>query len=164
VALGDRCGCRVFVTLGGCRHLDGLEQQRSFSTSWSLFMAGFGDCMGSCSFLGGELKGNSSGLLVLLSYLTWVGSCGVHLLDEVYATPLSRRTTKCWSIQWGLACRQAHEPRERNLISCVIGFLPVIGLTSYYDWFTPLLSGIITLLTSLHFLQTSCQAFCVVSL
>jgi hypothetical protein len=27
----------------------------------------------------------------------WVGSCGVHLLDEVCATPLSHRTSKCWS-------------------------------------------------------------------
>jgi hypothetical protein len=28
VALGDHCGC-VLVTLGGCRHLDGLEKQRA---------------------------------------------------------------------------------------------------------------------------------------
>ena len=29
-----------------------------------------GDCLGSCAFPGGEPKGNSSGLLVSLSYLT----------------------------------------------------------------------------------------------
>ena len=29
-----------------------------------------GDCEGSCTFPGGESKGNSSGLLVSLSYLT----------------------------------------------------------------------------------------------
>ena len=49
----------------------------------------------------------------------WVGSCDVHLLDEVRATPLSLRTTKCWSTQRGLACWQAREPREKNLMSLV---------------------------------------------
>jgi hypothetical protein len=29
------------------------------------------------------------------------GSCGVHGLDEVHATPLSCQTTKCWSTQQG---------------------------------------------------------------
>ena len=37
--------------------------------------------------------------------------------SEVHATPLSRRTTKCWSTQWGLACQQAREPREKNWLS-----------------------------------------------
>ena len=57
----------------------------------------------------------------------WVGSCGIHLLDEVYATPLSHRTTKCWSTQQGLACWQACELREK--IGCLLpfGILPVIG-------------------------------------
>jgi hypothetical protein len=27
VAHRDRCGCGVLVTLGGCHHLDGLEQR-----------------------------------------------------------------------------------------------------------------------------------------
>ena len=50
-------------------------------------------------------------------------------MDEVRATPLSRRTTKCWSTQRGLACWQAREPREKNLgVHLVYGFLPVI------DW------------------------------
>jgi len=35
-----------------------------------LFVADSGDCEGSCIFPGGEPKGNSSGLLVSLSYLT----------------------------------------------------------------------------------------------
>jgi len=34
VALGDRSSYGFFVTLGGCRHLDGLEQRRSIDTSW----------------------------------------------------------------------------------------------------------------------------------
>ena len=77
-----------------------------------------GDCEGSCAFPGGEPEGNSSGLLVSLSYLT----CGLvfavsNCVDEVRATPLSRRTTMCWSTQWGLACRQARKPREKNCVS-----------------------------------------------
>jgi hypothetical protein len=49
----------------------------------------------------------------------WVGSCSVHLLNEVRETPLSRRTIECWSTQRGLARRQAREPREKNLVSLV---------------------------------------------
>ena len=54
-------------------------------------MAISGDCEGICTFPGGAPKGNSSGLLVSLSYLT----CGLVLavsncVDEVRATPLSR--------------------------------------------------------------------------
>jgi hypothetical protein len=38
VALGDRCGYEFLITLGGYRHLDGLEQQ------WrGLFVASSGD-------------------------------------------------------------------------------------------------------------------------
>ena len=33
--------------------------------------------------------------------------------------PISRRTTKCWLTQRGLACRQAHEPRKKNLVCLV---------------------------------------------
>ena len=96
-----------------------------------MIVSGFdcGDCEGSCAFPGGEPKGNSSGLLVSLSYLT----CGYVLavsncVDEVRATPLSRRTTKCWSTQQGLACRQAREPWEKNRLSLAIGILLVIVL------------------------------------
>ena len=42
--------------------------------------------------------------------------------------PISHRTTECWSTQRGLACRQAREPWEKNLVSIVIGILPVIFL------------------------------------
>jgi hypothetical protein len=34
VALEDRCGCGVIVTLGSCRHLDGLKQLGDFGKSW----------------------------------------------------------------------------------------------------------------------------------
>ena len=75
-----------------------------------------GDYEGSSAFSGREPKDNSSGLLVSLSYLTceyvlMVSNC----VDEVRATPLSRRTIKCWSTQRGLACRQARECWEKIL-------------------------------------------------
>jgi hypothetical protein len=71
MTLGDCCGCGVLVSHGGCHHLDGLEQRRSFGTCWWLFVVGSGDCEGSCTFSGREPKGNSSGLLVSLNYLTF---------------------------------------------------------------------------------------------
>jgi hypothetical protein len=37
-----------------------------------------------------------------------------HLLAR-YVTLISRRTTKCWSTQQGLAYQQVCEPREKNL-------------------------------------------------
>ena len=117
------------VAIGGCHHLDGLVQQWRISTSWWLFMAVSSDCEGSCTFPGGVPKGNSSKLLMSLSYLT----CGSVLtvsyrVDEVCETPLSRRTTKCWSTQRGLACWQAHEPREK--IGCLLTF----GILSAIDF------------------------------
>ena len=50
------------VTLGGCHHLDGWSSGGG--------LARVGDCMGSCTFPGRVPKGNSSKLLVSLSYLT----------------------------------------------------------------------------------------------
>ena len=92
---------------------------------WCLFVAGFDDCEGSCTFPGGEPQGSSSKLLVSLSYLT----CGSVLVvsncvDEVCATPLSHRTTKCWSTQQGLVCQQACEPREKIGVSLVSWISP----------------------------------------
>ena len=49
----------------------------------------------------------------------WVGLAVSNYVDEVRGTPLSHRTTKCWLTQRGLACRQAREPREKNLVSLV---------------------------------------------
>ena len=130
VALGDRCGCGFLVSLGGCCHLDGLEQRRSFGTYWWLFVASSGDYEGSCTFPGRESNGNSSGLLVSLSYHT----CGYVLavsncVDKVHATPLSHQTTKCWSTQRGLVCRQAREPREKKWLSLALCYSPG-------DWFS----------------------------
>jgi hypothetical protein len=125
-----------------------------------------GDCEGFLCLPRQSAKGNSSGLLMSLSYLT----CGLVLavskcVDEVIATPLSRRTTKCWSTQWGLACRQAREPQEKNLvlILCMIGFLLVIDL--HILWLVhPLRGGIITLSPHLHSCKVLGKLFSVTSL
>jgi hypothetical protein len=65
-----------------------------------------------------------------------VGSCGA-LRELGCGLPISRRTTYWWSTQWGLACRQAYELREKILVSLVhlvIDCLPVIGLHWIYLW------------------------------
>ena len=72
-----------------------------------------------------------------------------NCVDEVRATPLSRRTTKCWSTQRELACRQAHEPREKILCLLYDWISPGDWLSSYCDWFIPRRDDIITLLTPL---------------
>ena len=52
-----RCGIR-FVTLGGCHHLDGLEQRGSLSGGVVIVSGSDrGDCEGFLTFPGGEPKG-----------------------------------------------------------------------------------------------------------
>ena len=88
-------------------------------------LSGVSDCEGSYTFPDEEPQGSSGKLLMSfeLPHL-WVGSCGVHLFGEVRATPLSRRTTKYWSTQWGLACWQAREPREKNWLPLALWYSP----------------------------------------
>jgi hypothetical protein len=45
VALGDCYGCGFLVTLGGCCHLDGLEQRWRSGTCWWLFVTVYNDLM-----------------------------------------------------------------------------------------------------------------------
>ena len=71
--------------------------------------------------------------------------------------PISCQTTECWSTQRGLACRQAHEPREGNHVSflwldfslwlVVIILWLVHSSTRWYNHPTH----------SITFLQTSCS-------
>jgi hypothetical protein len=55
-------------------------------------------------------------------------------VDEGRATPLNRRTTKCWSTQRGLACWQAREPQEKNRVSplCLIHWISPGDWSSTY--------------------------------
>ena len=66
-----RCGIRLLLlVVAATRRLGAarIVERRLVIVSGS----DCGDCEGSCAFPGGALKGNSSGLLVSLSYL----SCG----------------------------------------------------------------------------------------
>ena len=128
-----------------------LEQWWRIGMSWWLFVAIFGDCKGSCTFPGGVPKGNSSKLLVSLSYLT----CGEVLtvsnhVDENCETPLSHRTTKCWSTQRRRSVLASTWTSGENRLSLVICILPVIGLNFNLWLVHPLHGGIITILTYLH--------------
>ena len=71
-ALGVRVLLRdSFVTLGGCRHLDGLEQRGSLSEGWWLSLALIVVIVrGSWPFPGGAPKGT----LVDCSWLVWSSS------------------------------------------------------------------------------------------
>jgi hypothetical protein len=121
---------------------------------------------GSCAFLGGVPKAtlvdcSCHWATSLVGWFFAVSKC----VDKVIATPLSRRTTKCWSTQRGLACQQAREPREKNLvfILCMIGFLLVIDL--HILWLVhPLCGGIITLSPHLHSCKVVGKLFNVISL
>jgi hypothetical protein len=57
VALEDRLSCGILVTLGDCRHLDGLEQQMSL---WQKLVIVLGHLSvivrGSCAFPSGAPK------------------------------------------------------------------------------------------------------------
>jgi hypothetical protein len=111
-------GCEL-ITLGVYRHLDGPVIGGSLSRV--VIVSGLNRLLVRVLDL---LLAKSQKVLywivrvIELPHL-WVGSCSVHLLDEFHATPLSRRTTKCWLTQWGLVCRQARKPREKNLMSLV---------------------------------------------
>jgi hypothetical protein len=87
----------------------------------------------------------------------WVGSCGVQRVDEVRATPLSRRTTKCWSTQRGLACRQAHKSWEKNRLSLAIWYSPSDWLIFILWLVHPSTRRYNHLTLSITFPQTSCN-------
>jgi len=64
---------------------------------------------------------------------------------EVRAIPLSRRTTKCWSTQWGHSMLASTWTSGENCVSPLwlfIGFLPVIGLHIIVIGSSPLRGGI----------------------
>jgi len=139
VALWDRFGCGFLVTLGGCRHLDGLEQRRSIGTSWWLFVAISMWLWGVCAYPGEEPKAT-----LVDCACHWATSLVGRFLwfpseDEVCATPLSHQTTKCWSTQWGRSMPASTWTFREKSVSqlCLIGILPVLDCSYIGDWFIP---------------------------
>ena len=113
VALGDRCGCRFLVTLGVYRHLAAEEL-------WHELMIIRGHLLVIVRGLVPFPAESQKVTLVYCSY-HWVTSLvGRFLWRQVLARcviPISHQTTKYWLTQWGLACRQAREPQEKNHVS-----------------------------------------------
>jgi len=125
VALGDRSCCGFLVTLGGCHHLDGLEQRRSIGMSWWLFLATPSVIVrGSCAFSPQEPQ---KATLVDCSWLVYP-----HLVLVLMA-PLCKAgrvmPISAWATKWvchhneDVDCRQAIEPRVKYCVSCLIGIL-----------------------------------------
>ena len=116
-----------------------------------------GDCEGSCIFRDGESKGNSSKLLVSLSYLTCgrflrhpCGGLGVWYLLAAEPPSVGRHNED-------VACRQAREPWEK--IDCLlpVGILPLIKLV-FFLWLVHSSTWWHNHLThSFTFPQTSCS-------
>ena len=153
------CGYSL-VTLGGCRHLDGLEQRGSSSRGWWLSPAPIVVIVrGSWPFPDGEPKGT----LVNCSWLVWSPSC-----------------VGCVAPYWGFGvwCQLAREPPS-EWITTMRTSLPASKWTwvkNYYvniwfrcdwyslvftlviDWFIPRLDGITILLSLFTLPQISCQA------
>ena len=111
-ALGIRVSLWIsLVTLGGYRHLDGLEQRGSLSRGWWLSPAPIMVIVrGSWPFPGGEPKGT----LVDCSWLVWSSSCD-----------------GCAAPYWGFGvwCQLAREPPS-EWIATTRSSLPVSKWTS----------------------------------
>ena len=97
-----------------------------------------GDWEGSCAFPSRAPKGNSSGLLVSLSYLT----CGRFLRCPIVWTRFMQHLLAAEPPSVGrhngdIACWQACEPREK--IDCLssLSFSRWLAIYSSCDWFIP---------------------------
>jgi len=108
-----------------------------------------------CAYLGGEPKAT----LVDCS-CHWATSLVGRFLccpseDEVRATPLSHRSTKCWSTQRGRSVPASTWISREKLVSqlCLIGILPV--LDCLYWWLVHPLHGGINISSYPYLLQTS---------
>ena len=121
--VASSCGTRwklwascELVTLGVYWHLDGLVIEESLSGVGDCLRPRSVACLGSWPSLDEEPK-----CTLLDCSCHWatslVGRFLWHYLLARCMIPISPRTTKCWSTQRGLACQQAREPREKNLVS-----------------------------------------------
>jgi len=98
-----------------------------------------GDCEGFCTF-----PAESRKVTLVDCSCHWPTSFVHRFLrypieDEVRATPLSRRTTKCWSTQWGCSVSASTwTPGEKSVSQlCLIGILPVLDCSYIGDWSSP---------------------------
>ena len=160
-ALGVRVSLwDLLVTLGGCRHLDGLEQRGSLSGGWWLSLAPIVVIVrGSWAFPGGAPKGT----LVDCSWLVWSSSCvgcaapyrGFSVWCQLAREPPS---------EWITTTRSSLSASKWTLIKIIVFIIWFRGdwssllSTLVIDWFIHLHDGITFLITLLTLQQTSCQA------
>jgi len=128
VALGDRFGCRFLVTLGGCHHLDGLEQQRRIGTSWWLFVAISRWLWGVCAY---PVESQRQPLVDCACHWATslvVGPCGARG-EFGCGVPINRQTTKCWSTQQGRSMPASTWTSGEKSVSqlSLIGILSMLG-------------------------------------
>ena len=160
-ALGVCVSLRIsLVTLGGCRHLDGLEQRGSLSGGWWLSPAPIVVIVrGSWPFPGGEPKGT----LVDCSWLVWSSSCvgcaapywGFGVWSQLAREPpsewIATTRTSLPASKWTSVKNHCVHHWFRGDWSSLL-FILVI------DWFIHLHGGIIFLITHFTLSQTSWQA------
>ena len=102
------------------------------------------DCEGSCTFTSEAPKGNSSKLLVSLSYL----ACGQVLVVSICWTRFVKHILATEPPSVGRHNGDQHASKHVNLERKIVCHSCDL-LSSYCDWFIPLHDGIITLLTPL---------------
>ena len=86
MALGDRFSCGFLVTLGGCRGVFEVIVRGHFLVIVRVFVPSPAECQRQ---------------FVSLSYFTCVRFLWCPSDDEIRATSLNHRTTKCWLTQRG---------------------------------------------------------------
>jgi hypothetical protein len=151
VAIGDHCGCGFLVTLGGCRHLDGLHQRWRSGMCWWLFMADSGDLVrGIAPSLAKHRK------VALVNCLChWVTSLvGRFLRCPIVWTRFMQHLLAVKPPSVGRHNGDKHPSKHTNLRRKITCLLPLVFSWwlywwSYCDWFIPLHGGINVPLTPL---------------
>jgi hypothetical protein len=148
------------ITLGGCCHLDGLEQRGSSSRGWWLSLVLIVVIVrGSWPFPSGEPKGT----LVNCSWLVWSSSC-VGCVAPYWGFGVWCQLAREPPSEWITATRTSFPASKWTSVKnhCVIIWLwgdwSSLVFILVIDWFTPWLGGITILLTLSILPQTSCQA------
>ena len=160
-ALGDCVLLRVsLVFLGGCRHLDGLEQWGSSSGGWWLSPAPIMVFVrGSWPCLGGEPKGT----LVNCSWLVWSSSyvgCAVPYWRFGVWCQLAREPPSEWitTTRTSLLASKWTSIKNHCVIIWFWGDWSSLVSILVIDWLIPRHGSITILLILFTLPQTNCQA------
>ena len=103
----------VLVTLGGCHLLDGLVVVSIEARKEDCAVLRRRDCEGYCAHPREPQRATLVELVIELPSLGPWGSCGAQHVGLVWCQ-LATEPPSELSTQWGLACWQAREPRDKN--------------------------------------------------